>query len=72
MKQRELMKELYQRYHGNRDKVVDAYAKAETVGTVLRRSNQRGITPFEYASRLFSDGVRKGWLTKAKFDRYQR
>jgi hypothetical protein len=59
------MKDLYQRYRGKRNKVVDAYAEAEMAGRVPRRSNKRCLTPLGYASRLFSDGIRKRWLTEA-------
>lgn len=60
--QRDLMRELHRRYRGDRDLVVRHYARAEREGIVTRRSNSRGITPDEYASRLFADGIKKGWL----------
>jgi hypothetical protein len=29
---------------------------------VERASNVRGMTPEEYANRLYADGVKKGWI----------
>jgi hypothetical protein len=62
MSQRDLMRHFYQRFRGNRNRVVVAYAEAERRGTVIRQSNTRNISAEEYASRLYADGMRKGWL----------
>jgi hypothetical protein len=35
---------------------------AERRGEVKRSSNVRNMTPEEYASRLYADGVAKGWI----------
>ena len=42
--------------------MVAAYARAEAAGEVQRKRNENGLTPEEYAKRLFRDGERKGWL----------
>ena len=62
MKQRKKMCELYSLYRGDKQRCVKAYAEAERRGKVLRRSNKHDIRPEDYDSRLFDDGVRKGWL----------
>ena len=60
--QREVMRDLFRQYGRDRDRVVSAYAAAERSGIVPRQSNLRGISAEEYASRLFSDGMKKAWL----------
>ena len=60
--QRDVMRDLNRRFGGDQDKVVAAYAGAERRGDVKRASNVHGITPEEYARRLYADGVAKGWL----------
>lgn len=64
MKQRDFMKALYRRFKGERSRIVNAYAEAEQRGEVERRRNSHGISAQNYASRLFSDGVRNSWLTE--------
>jgi hypothetical protein len=60
--QRDVMRELNRRYGGDPGQVVAAYAAAERRGDVKRDSNVRGMTPEEYAERLYHDGVSKGWM----------
>ena len=60
--QRDVMRDLNRRFGGDQDKVVAAYADAERGGDVKRASNIHGITPEEYARRLYADGVAKGWI----------
>lgn len=60
--QRDVMRDLDRRFEGDQDKVVAAYAAAERRGDLRRASNVHGITPEEYARRLYADGVAKGWL----------
>src|SRR5687768_10650120 len=60
------MRDLFHRFDGDRERVVEAYADAERRGEVPRTSDVRGMDAREYASRLFSDGVRKGWLRPAE------
>jgi hypothetical protein len=57
-----LRRELDRRFGGDHDKVVAAYAAAERRGDVKRASNVRHMEPAEYASRLYADGVKKGWM----------
>jgi hypothetical protein len=60
--QRDIMRDLNRRFGGDDDKVVAAYAAAERRGEVRRASNVHGMTPEEYARRLYADGVAKGWI----------
>lgn len=60
--QRDVMRDLDRRFGGDQDKVVAAYAAAERRGEVERGSNVHGMSPEEYAARLYADGVAKGWL----------
>ena len=56
------MRELDRRFRGDHDKVVAAYAAAERRGDEKRASNVGHLEPEEYASRLYADGVAKGWI----------
>jgi len=62
MKQRDKMRELFQRYGGDEERTIQAYADAEDRGEVLRNSDLRGLTARDYAARLFADGIAKGWI----------
>ena len=61
--QRDKMRELFQKNAGDEERTVSAYAAAERAGEVSRRSNDYALNAEEYARRLLSDGVRKGWIT---------
>jgi hypothetical protein len=56
------MRELYQRFGGDRERTVTSYAAAERGGDALRRSNVQWLEPEDCARRLFADGIKKGWL----------
>ena len=60
--QRDVMRRLHQEHAGKRAETVAAYAAAEEAGEVNRRRNRLHLTRREYAERLFSDGIAKGWL----------
>ena len=60
--QRDVMRNLHHRFEGDHDRVVAAYAASERRGDVQRASNVRGMSPEEYAERLYEDGVAKGWI----------
>jgi hypothetical protein len=62
MKQRDKMRELFQRFDGCRAQIVRAYADAERRGEVERVRDSNGLSADVYAARLFSDGVRKKWI----------
>ncbi len=62
MKQVDLMRELVAK-HGRQPEIVcPLYAQGERDGVVQRRSNKHGISPEDYAVRLYRDGERKGWF----------
>ncbi len=52
------MREILGRVGYNRAAVCAAYAKAERANTVLRKSNENGLTPEQYAEALWKDGHR--------------
>jgi hypothetical protein len=62
MKQRDLMRELFRRFGGDRARVVEAYAEAERRGEIERVRDAHEMSADEYASRLFADGVEKRWI----------
>lgn len=62
--QRDLMRELAQRFGSDTDRIISEYAAAEERGEVERERNAYGILPADYARRLWNDAVKKGWLTE--------
>jgi hypothetical protein len=60
--QRELMQRLYQSLGPEKEKVCAAFAAAEKNGEIARRRNAGSNSAEQYASDLWSDGKRKGWL----------
>ena len=62
MKQRDLMRELFERYGDDEKIIVSEYARAEREGRVQRASDESRMTPEDYARRLFYDGKVKGWI----------
>jgi hypothetical protein len=62
--QRDLMRALFQRYAGDPELIISAYAAAERKGEAPRASNNSGLRPEEYARALLNDGLRKGWVRR--------
>jgi hypothetical protein len=60
--QRDKMRELKRLYGKDANTIIKEYAAAERSGLVGRKSNHRGISPEDYAARLYADGVKKGWI----------
>jgi hypothetical protein len=60
--QRDVMRDIYARNHGEEGRVVAEYAAAERAGKVQRIGNKPGHTAEHYAAALFNDGLKKGWL----------
>ncbi|MFM2199054.1 MAG: hypothetical protein RLZZ505_2486 [Verrucomicrobiota bacterium] len=56
------MRELMRVHRGSAEKIIAAYALAERAGEVIRSSNTYKITSENYATRLFNDGIKKGWI----------
>lgn len=62
IKQVDLMRELVAKHGRKPELVCPLYAEAERDGIVLRKSNKLGISPDQYAERLYRDGDKKGWF----------
>jgi hypothetical protein len=56
------MRALFAQCNGDRERTINAYAEAERRREVRRDKNTHGLTAEQYASALFADGIRKGWL----------
>ena len=56
------MRALYAVHDGDEERVIAAYAAAETAGEVQRKSNDYGLNGYTYAQRLYADGVAKKWI----------
>ena len=56
------MRELFRLHGGDEAQVVRAYAESEQRGEVERESDMHTFTAHDYATRLFADGTRKGWI----------
>lgn len=63
--QRDLMRLLVKTLGYDEDAVCPEYASAERRGLVPRSRNNHGLSPEQYAHRLYADGIRKGWLLSA-------
>lgn len=66
MTQRDKMRELYQQHSGNKEAVIEAYAKAEQAGEVNRQRNASVYGTKQYAQALWNDGEKKAWLVQNK------
>lgn len=64
MKQRELMQKLVRELGPNQEAVCTAYAEAEQRGEVNRSHNAKQKSAGRYATALWHDGKKKGWLFK--------
>ena len=62
MGQRDMMRDLIAKHGNNESQVCMAYAAAERRGEVNRNSDKYGLTPEDYARRLWRDGLKKGWF----------
>jgi hypothetical protein len=65
MTQRDMMRELVQRFGEHEDVVVREYARAERAGRVERKRDTYGRSPEDYARALWRDALKKGWLRGA-------
>ena len=61
--QRDVMRKLVRELGLNERAVCAAYAQAERDGEAPRAKNRNGWTSEYYASELWRDGVKKGWLS---------
>jgi HEPN superfamily Swt1-like protein len=65
VRQVDKMRELYDRFAPDDERIVREYAAAEKRGEVVRKRNTYGLSPDDYARRLLADGIRKGWLSRS-------
>ena len=59
-KQRDVMRDLYNRLEGDREKCIRVYAMMDGTGEVFRQSKSQ--TSEQYAAALWADGISKGWI----------
>ena len=64
IKQRDYMRQLFQKFNKDSSKIINAYAAGEKAGIVERKNNSHNLTSYEYAKKLFSEGSRRGWIKK--------
>ena len=62
MKQRDMMRSLYQAIGNDEQALISNYADSERSGKVVRGSNSLHLSPEQYARALYLDGIRKGWI----------
>lgn len=63
-KQAELMRELYRKHNGDRDRCVEEFAAAGERGEIVRKSNVAKQTWLYYASFKYREFVRRGFMDK--------
>jgi hypothetical protein len=61
MKQRDKFRELFRRYGGDEEKIIEAYAVAEERLEVERSRNTHSLSARAYAKALYRDAIRRGW-----------
>jgi len=66
MSQRDKMREPYREHGGDEARTVRAYADAEERGEVRGESDSSGLSALDYATRLFADGQKKGWIRQIR------
>jgi len=57
------MRRLVMRFGIDEERVVREYAEAEKRGEVERKRNSSNYTAEHYASALWNDAVKKGWIS---------
>ena len=62
--QREFMRQLVMEVGHDQEAVCAAYSGAEIDGRIGRVRNDNDLTPSAYATALWHDGMKKGWLTE--------
>jgi hypothetical protein len=60
--QRDVMRAIYARCSGDKERAIREYAEAEQRGEVRRKSNSAKTSSEAYARALLLDGEKKGWL----------
>ena len=60
--QRDAMREAFNKYNGEKEKIIKAYAWLEEKGHAPRKNNSHNFNAIYYAEALYNDGIKKGWL----------
>lgn len=60
--QRDAMREVFNKYSGNKEKTIKAYAWMDEKGYAPRKNNTHNFSSLYYAEALYNDGIKKGWL----------
>jgi hypothetical protein len=60
--QRDAMREAFNKYNGEKEKIINAYAWLEEKGYAPRKNNSYNFSALYYAEALYNDGIKKGWL----------
>ena len=60
--QRDAMREVFEKYKGDKEKAIRAYAWLEENSYAPRKNNTHNFGSMYYAEALYNDGVKKGWL----------
>ena len=60
--QRDAMKAVFFKYNGNKNKTIKAYAWLDKNSYVQRKHNKHNFDSLYYATVLYNDGIKKGWL----------
>jgi hypothetical protein len=62
VRQTDLMRALYRKYNGDREKCIREWAAAGERGEIVRRSNVANQSWLFYARFKFEEGIRTGWM----------
>lgn len=62
--QRAVLRDIFNRCNGNPTLTISQYAEAERNGEVRRKKNESKMSHDAYATALFNDGIKKGWLRR--------
>tara|TARA_B100000586_G_scaffold222794_1_gene169956 strand:+ start:672 stop:1154 length:483 start_codon:yes stop_codon:yes gene_type:complete len=60
--QRDAMRGVFEKYNGDKNKSIRAYAWLEENSYAPRKNNTHGFGAMYYAEALYNDGIKKGWL----------
>lgn len=62
--QRTAMRKLFNKYNGNKQKIITAYIWLEENTYISRKNNRHRFSSKYYAETLYNDGIKKGWIKK--------
>ena len=56
------MRKVFNKYNGEKEKIIKAYAWLEEKGYAPRKNNSHNFSATYYAEAHYNDGIKKGWL----------